>query len=59
MRKGINIVLTLAVLIALVAFCFFIQCKLDTVMIIAGFVVVAIAIVISVVQEKKIKEASK
>ena len=59
MRKGINITLTAIVLVALVVFCFFIQCKWDIVTIVAGFIVAAIAAFVSYKQEKKLKEVEE
>lgn len=56
MRKGLNILISAVALIALVVFCFFVQCKLDVFVIVAGFAVVAAGIGVSVMQEKKLRE---
>ncbi|MCQ2517392.1 MAG: hypothetical protein MJ119_01400 [Lachnospiraceae bacterium] len=59
MRKVINWIVTSVFVIAMIIFCFLTKCKIDLLMLIASFVVALAAIVASVIQEKKIKDAEQ
>lgn len=59
MRKVINWIVTSVFVIAMIIFCFLTKCKIDFLMLIASFVVALAAIVASVIQEKKIKDAEQ